>query len=135
MQRKLFVLFLLTVLVSFSAASAASKPKPDPADYTVNVHVRVSELGRLRELSLEQALDVTIDGKRYKLSGDAIMADVHGVGALRYGLLPVGDYKARRIPAASRAPAYLVFDVYELLLPDGRTFRCNVSALYEDGKP
>jgi hypothetical protein len=134
MQRKLFVLFLLTVLVSFSAANAAPKPKPNinPADYTINVHVRVSEFGPLEGTSLEQALDVTIGGKHYRLSAQAMTADVHGIGALRFGLLPVGDYKARRMPLPSRTPAYLVFDEYELLLPDGRTLRCSVSGLYEE---
>jgi hypothetical protein len=121
---------LLACVLAVSLPSMAAE-KPNPADYTINVHVKSSELEYSNPTTMEQTLEVEIAGKHYRLAGTAISAAVHGIGLLHYGLLPTGDYKAKLVPHKDFKPDYLNFDVYELLLPDDRTLDCRVIGLYE----
>lgn len=122
---------LLGVLAVSLPLSAAEKP--NPVDYTLHLHVTASELehfsgDRMAEI---QILRAELEGKQLRLECSAMMADVHGIGYITYGLLPPGQYKAKPVAHKAYTPAYLNWDSYELLLPDLRTLNCKVVGLYE----
>ena len=90
----------LAILLLFSALSWAGT-EPNPAEYTVNVHVRSSSIA-----SGSLILDVVIDGKNYELSGY--------MGGM---LLALGDYKAKLVKDEHKT-TYGFNQVYEFLFPD-----------------
>lgn len=123
------------VLASSLALSAnAASLAVNPADYTETVHVLSSRL--FRDLSEKnnvpaQELTVTIAGKHYILTSDALLGDVHVVGGIHPGLIPLGDYKAKLNPRPAFKPDFLLFASYDLLLPDGKPHRFEVTGASE----
>jgi hypothetical protein len=69
------------LFVLLFAALAPAAPAPD--DYSINVHV-TSSYRTYAGSTLEQGLDVVINGKKYQLGGQ-----------YRGGILALGDYKAK----------------------------------------
>jgi hypothetical protein len=107
----LAVLFCLFPTVCLSA----DKKAPNPADYPITVHVVASHSRSQYALgneSIYQELKAVIDGVPVELEGND------------RGVLALGDYRAKLVPApgaAKDAPPYIVFRAYELLYPDGKT--------------
>lgn len=108
---------------AIATSAAAAAPTPNPADYTLTVHVASEELGADGP-SPAMTLHVVVNGENFELIGNAPMANVKVIGALHLGLIPLGDYKAM-LTKGKYDPAYLRFDSYDLLMPDGKslTFR------------
>lgn len=117
-------LVLLTVCFCFAVFARASAT-PDPAAYTETLHITSSYLEVSGGAVPYQRLEVVTNGRKYLLSGTALIATVHGVGGIHPGVLPVGDYKAKLIPNSYK-PDYLLFLTYEILLPDGKTVKFGV---------
>jgi hypothetical protein len=105
-------------LLFIPAITLAEKPKPNPADFTITVHVRACNVVD-RFTIYVQALDVTIDGKKYQLGATNISS-----------ILPTGDYKAR---IASDKPQKTgeYTRTYELLLADGSARQYGVIGVSE----
>jgi hypothetical protein len=111
---------LTVLLLAPSAIFAATKP--DPADFTVTVHVISSESTYVScdvPVTYYQVLDAVVDGQQLRMQSGT---------TLSYGVLALGDYKARKSPSV-RSPKWAtaadVFEAYDLLMPDGtaRTYR------------
>ena len=103
----------LLVLQLFATLAPAA-PAPAPDDYAINVHVTSSYV-----LNGDQGLDVLINAKKYQLRG-----------ILRGGLLALGDYKAKLTKDQHPAP-YLSSQEYELLFPDGKTRKFELTGQSE----
>lgn len=101
---------LLTVLLAGIASAA-----PTQNGGTVNVHIYATHWfvspspAGMYSTEVEK-LDAVISGKKYELEADA-----KGVW-----LMPLGDYKAKRVKNA-RNPAGETSQTYEFLLPNGQT--------------
>jgi hypothetical protein len=121
-----FVFFIL--LSSISVYAQETKPNPD--DYKINVHVRSSRLDNScggvmlgsSSCSANQQLKVEIDGKTYDLTSRGLYA--------HFGLLRIGDYKARMLKEDTKL-GNEYSRTYELLFPDGRTRKYQVTGEYE----
>ncbi|MGD0508927.1 MAG: hypothetical protein ABSA27_14085 [Terriglobales bacterium] len=96
---------VLAILLLFSA-SAWAGGEPNPADYTVNVHVRSSSIA----VGGRQDLNVVIDGKNYELLCECAPGT----------LLALGDYKAKLVKDEHKN-GYDSLQVYEFLFPDKKT--------------
>jgi hypothetical protein len=108
---------VLVVLLLSAFSFAANKPA-NPADYNVKVHVSASSLGGPSGAS--SFLNVLIDGKNYQLS-----AQQHADGKVKgWAVIALGDYKARLV--TDEHNAYEFTQVYEFLLPDGKTRKFGV---------
>lgn len=101
----------LALLLIFAPLLLASKP--NPAQYPIVIHVQCSYL---RAGNLQ--IGVLLDGKPVELSAP--------LKYLPYAPLPLGDYRARLIPANGYDPPA---DYYELLLPNGKTSNFSVTGL------
>jgi hypothetical protein len=97
----------------FAVACAAQKP--DPSQYPTVVHVSASQV-ESEGLNEFQTLTVTIGGKHYLLSGSLISGS----------LLDPGDYPAKLISDVHKT-SYLSSQEYELLFPDGKTWKCTLA--------
>ena len=102
----------LAVLVLLFSALAFASPDPKPADYQLNVRVISS-----RARGTDVRLTVTIDGKKYELSGGGY-------------LLNPGDYKAKVIRERHQNN-YETYRIYEFLLPENKTRTFVVTGLLE----
>jgi hypothetical protein len=96
----------LAILLLASALAWAGG-EPNPADYTINVHVRSSSIAA----GGQQDLNVVIDGKSYELLCDC---------AARGTLLALGDYKAKLVKDEHKN-GYDLLKVYEFLFADKKT--------------
>jgi hypothetical protein len=105
---------IVLVAVVFLFYGPAASPAAD--SYPVAVHVSASE----NPESGRTVLDVTLDGKKYELTS-LFKQD---------GLLIPGDYKAKLF-ASDTKKSYEVNQLYELLLPDGKTAKYAVSGVSE----
>jgi hypothetical protein len=108
---------LLFVLLFAGLAPAAQNAD----EYSTNVHVSSARTSLVPNAvgPLQQQLNVTINSKKYELS------------ALSDGsLLALGDYKARLVRDDHKT-AYEAFQTYELLLPDQKTVKFNVTGQSE----
>jgi hypothetical protein len=101
----------LALLLAFAPLLLASKR--DPAQYPIVIHVECSYLR-----SGNQQIGALLDGKPVELTAP--------LKYLPYAPLPLGDYKARLIPANGYDPAA---DYYEVLLPTGKTSNFSVTGL------
>jgi hypothetical protein len=93
----------------------------------VNIHVSKStlEIVPVNKLnSLEQRLDVFIDGRHLTLEGDGVVGKKKIIGVAVW-VLPIGDYKAR-VKKEDTAPNGVYWRQYEILLKDGSTWDCYV---------
>jgi hypothetical protein len=97
------------LLLLLTASHCWAGPKPDPSQYTVNVHVSSSLNIPTGNLSEQQQLQVTIDGKKYVLQG--------GTGLM---VLKTGDYRARVLKEETNNPVEYSRS-YEFLFPNGET--------------
>lgn len=116
-------LALAALLFCSTLALAAS-----PADYPITIHVTASRLidyGDGGNTHVFQHLDVLIDGKKYELEGDALFANRN-----TWGLIARGDYKAR-LTADIHRTEYLSHQTYEILFPDNRTLKFDVTGQVE----
>lgn len=114
----------LIVLIFCSTLALAA----NPADYPLNVHVTASRLldyGSGANTVVFQILEVTSDGNKLELEGDALFATRN-----TWGLIARGDYKARLITDVHRS-SYLSHQTYELLFPDNRTVKFDVTGQIE----
>jgi hypothetical protein len=84
--------------------------EPNPADYTINVHVRTSSIVN----GSRQDLNVVIDGKNYELLCECSSS-----------LLALGDYKAKLVKDEHKN-GYDSLQVYEFLFPDKKTRQFEV---------
>jgi hypothetical protein len=99
----------LAVLLLLSAHTWAGG-NPNPAEYTVNVHVKSSSIA-----GGQQDLSVVIDGKKYDLESETVPR----------ALLALGDYKAKLIKDEHKT-AYDSVRVYEFLFPDNKMRKFTV---------
>ncbi len=112
--------FVLTVLLLFPLYARAAA---DPTDYVLTIHVSGAHFlsdcsSNIRTCNFTlQVLQVTIDGRKYELQTDA----------RKTGLMPLGDYKAKLLPA--KHPKDLL--TYELLYPDRTTIQFTLVGQYE----
>jgi hypothetical protein len=111
MMKRIVLLCLLALATRVMAA-------PPAEDYPVTVHVSSSHFSNDYR---NQNLEVTIDGKKYEL---------RQVGSAPTALLALGDYKARLITDEHRT-SYESSRAYELLLPDKKTRKFNVTGQSE----
>ena len=94
------------------------------ADYTVGVHVTASRIGSdCGEVSkgssscrATQVLDVLIDGSKYELRSETILAK---------GVVALGDYKAKLV-SDKQKPTHEFTREYDLMFPDGSTRKFSV---------
>jgi hypothetical protein len=121
--------FVFLILLS-SVTVFGQEAKPNPVDYKINVHVRSSRLGGNcgvvmnggNNCSANQQLSVEIDHKTYDLTSQGLYA--------HFGLLRTGNYKARLLKEDTRLDNEYT-RTYELLFPDGRTRKYQVTGEYE----
>ena len=101
-------------------ANTAAFAAPNPADYTETLHVTASHLvfDTTTNLVTSMRLNIITGGIKYELSGIALRSTIRN--GKDPGVLPVGDYKAKLIKTNYK-PDYLLFESYEILLPDGKT--------------
>jgi hypothetical protein len=99
------VLLIPILILPFTPLAAAT---PGPADYPITVHVSSSEWN-----ANWLQLSVTIDGKKYLLSGPY------------YGVLSPGDYKAKLVTDTHKT-SYETYQTYEFLFPDNKTRKYNL---------
>jgi hypothetical protein len=105
----LTLLFTLLLLVLFASPLVPLVgAAPGAADYPITVHVSSSHLG-----ASYLELNVTIDGKKYLLSGPY------------YGVLSPGDYKAKLVTDTHKT-SYETSQTYEFLFPDNKTRKYNL---------
>ena len=76
-------------------------------DYPITVHVSAAKWRQNPNWSV-QLLEVTINGKKYELSGE-----------IGNGLLALGDYPAKLVRDEHKT-AYQTMQEYELQFPDGK---------------
>jgi len=95
----------LAVLL-LAAALAWAGGEPNPADYTINVHVRSSSIAT----GGRQDLNVVIGGKNYELLCECAPGT----------LLALGDYKAKLVKDEHKN-GYDLLQVYEFLFADKKT--------------
>jgi hypothetical protein len=89
---------------------------PNPTEYAVNVHVSSSSVVlESHAVNSQQQVSVVIDGKRYELRSEIATS----------ALLALGDYKAKLVQDEHKT-AYDSVQVYEFLLPDGKTRKFGV---------
>lgn len=114
--------FALALLVLWLSAQCYAAPAPkDVSAYTVTIQVRCNRI-RYSHQGPYQQIGVTIDGKPYEFTGEA------GAGMLRPGI-----YKAKEIEHHSRwIGDYNLLMEYEILLPDLKTWKVNLSGLGYD---
>jgi hypothetical protein len=121
--------FVFLILLS-SLSVIAQEAKPNPDDYKVNVHVKSSRLGESCSSVSNggsvcvwvHELKVEIDGKTYDLGSETLKWYA--------GVLRTGSYKARMLKQDAKR-SYEYNRTYELLFPDGRTRKYQVTAEYE----
>src|ERR1017187_6952480 len=113
---------LMLVVLMLSAFSFAGNKPANPADYNVSVHVSASSLAGLE--GAFPFLNVIIDGKNYQLS-----AEQHADRLKGWAVLALGEYKARLV--TDEHNAYELTQVYELLFPDGKTMKFDVTGTSE----
>lgn len=136
---KSFALHLLPCFLLCTSASFASKP-PNPADYTVNVQVSSSrtvwqctQRGPTPQCASQLVLNATIDSAKFELEGGI---ENHS-GETRFesydGFLALGNYKAMLLPNKLKDPkvSHFVMKSYELLMPDGRLAKFQVTGQSE----
>jgi hypothetical protein len=100
----------IAVLLFLSALSWAGE-NPNPTDYTVTIHVSLSNLSP----GDRQDLSVLIDGKKYELLCQCAPGT----------LLALGDYKAKLVKDEHKT-TYDSSRVYELLFADKKTRKFEV---------
>jgi hypothetical protein len=122
MRKLAFVILLLLI----PAITLAAKPKPDPADFPVTVHV-ISSASRYAEADkivyYSQVLETTIEGQPIQLQFGSTSG---------YGVLALGDYKARKstnVHPPKWATSADLFESYDLLMPDGNVRTFSVTRL------
>ena len=99
----------LAVLLLLSAHTWAGG-NPNPAEYTVNIHVKSSSIA-----GGQQDLSVVIDGKKYDLESETVPR----------ALLALGDYKAKLVKDEHKT-TYDSVRVYEFLFPDNKMRKFTV---------
>lgn len=108
-MNKAIALLLFCASYAWAGESALS-------GYNINIHVTRSRLvSEPRSIGPDQVLDVTINGMKYELDSAS------GPNAL----LALGDYKAKLVKDEHKSP-YDTLQVYEILLPDGKTRKFEV---------
>jgi hypothetical protein len=136
---KSFALRHLPCFLLCATASFASTP-PNPADYNVNLHVtssrtvwRCTQRGATPQCASQLVLNATIDGANFELEGGI---ENHS-GETRFesydGFLAPGDYKAMPLSNKLKEPkvSHFVMKSYELLMPDGRLAKFQVTGQSE----
>lgn len=106
------------ILLLMPLLACAEKPKPNPADYTIDIHVRASRLVSPAAIGgsvTAQHLTAVINGRTCELEDS---------GWNKY-LLRVGDYKARIVEDKTTG-TYGYLRIYEFLFPDGSTRQFTV---------
>jgi hypothetical protein len=106
--------FTASLCFLFLAATCAAQ-KPDSSQYPTVVHVSASQV-ESEGVNEFQTLTVTIGGKHFLLWGSLISGS----------LLDPGDYPAKLISDVHKT-SYLSSQEYEFLLPDGKTWKCNLA--------
>jgi hypothetical protein len=119
-------LTLAGILVIAPAMAIASKP--NPADYTLLIHARQTELvyacnssllGRPESCGMRLLIVAVVNGQTLQLRANTDM------------LLRTGDYKAKA-KAAGSATSYVDQRAYDILLPDGTTMTFEVVGESQD---
>ena len=114
---------VLAIALFLTSSFAWAAAKPDPAECPIVVHVVSSHLEKDYSggvASIEQVLDVVIDGQKYELIGNPVM-----VAATRPGTIVPSDYKAR-VLQEKRKGNYAYSAEYEILFPDQTTEKFDV---------
>jgi hypothetical protein len=106
--------FTAALYFLFLAAACAAQ-NADSSQYAILVHVSATQVDSGGSY-LIQTLTVTIGGKHYLLWGNLISGS----------LLDPGDYRAKLIADVHKTN-YLTSQEYEFLLPDGKTWKCNLA--------
>ena len=119
-------ILLVILLLAPTLVYAEKNQPPNPADYTINVHVKSSRLvyigSGMEDSQVLEDLMVLIDGKTVELTNAARINRV----------LRLGDYKAKIIKVKGRTEkSYEDGRVYEFLLPDGSTRNFYVTGEFE----
>lgn len=99
------------------------------ADYPVSVHVTTSRMGKdcgevtkgSSGCKVTQVLDVVIDGTKYELQAETLLAK---------GVVALGDYKARLV-SDKKKPTNEIMRQYELQFPDRSTRKFEVIGVME----
>jgi hypothetical protein len=125
MKKFATILFLLLY-----AASIQAKSKPDPADFNLKVHISATQLIPTSNF-LYLFADAVLNGKKVKLAGN--MPSPHSIHAIRYpfSILGPGDYQIQLKQDESEMDGSVIRQGYELLLPNGDTWKCSISGISE----
>lgn len=139
-MKKLAIVFLLLACVSLVPAQK-TRWKPQPKVRPVitypikvhisDIHVMQNHLGKwdCNECYAELTVDAVIDQKKLELSGNFTEGFL-GNQLPQVHLVP-GDYNARLMKKGQDTESALLFDEYEILLPDHTTWRGTVTGISE----
>jgi len=108
-------------------------PKAKPGvDYPSRVHISASQIRQhcttfLHDVSCEELLyaDAIVDGRKLELAG-------HKIDVLsKVGLLVPGEYRARLTKDEHNPDSTIIYQEYELVLPDKTLWHCTVTRISE----
>jgi hypothetical protein len=106
--------------------------KPNPADYSIRVHISGTHIRNYciepgASVSCSNGLfaDAVLNGKKFELFGKT-MIDKH-----EPALLIPGDYPARLTKDFHNADSAVIYQEYDVLLPDSTTWHCVITGISE----
>jgi hypothetical protein len=106
--------------------------KPNPADYPITVHISATHIrhecpGTRDGVAGCDGLyaHTVLKGKKLELSGSA------EIGPNHHALIAPGNYPARLTKDIQNADGSVIYQEYEILLPDGTVWKCKTSGISE----
>lgn len=107
-------------ILLFLSAYAGAGAETYSATYAINVHVSASRMA-IHNGAYFQELSVLIEGKKYELQSESAT----------YGILMLGDYKAKLLKDRRKTKPYDSWQEYEFLFSDNNTRRFVVIEVAE----
>ncbi len=136
MKQFFAVLFLLACSTSLICGQkqrfGQTPEKPNPTDYPVKMHISASHM---RNHCIEPGAGLTcnyalyasaiLSGKKFELMGSTTLDKKNSV------LLIPGDYPARLTKDVQTSSSAVIYQKYEVLLPDGAVWHCVTTGISE----
>jgi hypothetical protein len=135
MKKALVALLLLACfpLVHAQIEPGWAPPKAKPGvDYPVKVHITGIRVRLARDREPELRADASLNQQKVELTGNIAYGPryFYDPRNAQDRLMP-GDYTARLLKSAHKGAPGLLYDEYELRLPDQTIWRCWVSGIFE----
>ncbi len=115
--------FIAVLCLLLCAATLQAKDKPNPADFPIKIHISASQISPSRE-ALPFKVNAILNGEKVILGGNLVSGRL-------WPVIRPGDYQIRLKKDDSEKDGSIIRQEYELLLPNGELWQCNIVGISE----